>query len=105
MSLKDEVVAIERQLWTGGAGACLENLDAECPTAFTEMSGAMSREEVAGSADSAPRWRDVEIDVQGVLQPNDDLALLTYRASAARGEGERFRALISSAYVRREAIA
>lgn len=41
------------------------------------------------------------MELDGVLQPADDIAILTYRARADRGEDERYRALVSSGYVRR----
>lgn len=37
--LKDELLGIERELWTGGADAYLENLDDDCLVVFTEMVG------------------------------------------------------------------
>ena len=45
--------------------------------------------------------RDLRIEVAGLLAPTADVAILTYRASATRGEGPRYRALVSSGYVRR----
>jgi hypothetical protein len=101
MAVQDDLLAIERQLWTGGADAYLDNLDADCLIAFTQMAGVMTREQVAGTVKDGPRWRDVQMDFEGLVQPTDDIALLTYRVRARRGEEERYRALLSSGYVRR----
>lgn len=98
---QEELLTIERSLWTDGPEAYRRHLDDQCLVAFTEMAGARSREEVAGMVGDAPRWRDVEIEVEGVARPTDDITILTYRASAARGADERYRALVSSGYVRR----
>jgi hypothetical protein len=102
MSLKDDLLSIEHELWTGDAEAYRQNLDRDCLIAFTEMAGVSKRDEVAGTVEGTPRWRDIDIEVEGVLQPTDDVALLTYRARAVRGENERYGALISSGYVRRD---
>jgi hypothetical protein len=102
MSVQEELLSIERQLWSGGAGAYHEHLDDHCLVAFTEMAGVMTREQVAGTVEGGPRWRDVEIDVEGVLEPTSDTAFLTYRARARRGESESYRAVVSSGYVRRD---
>jgi hypothetical protein len=56
---------------------------------------------VAKSVTDGERWRDVQMDVEGLLAPSDNIALLTYRASAVRGADEKYRALVSSGYVKR----
>lgn len=105
MGLKSDLLSIERELWTGGADAYHRNLDDDCLVAFTEMAGVWTREQVAGSVEEAERWRDLEMEVEGFLRPQPDLALLTYRARALRGEGddaERYHALVTSGYVDRD---
>ena len=49
---------------------------------------------MAASVDAGPRWRNVRMELDGVLQRADDVAILTYRARADRGEDERYRALL-----------
>lgn len=102
MGLRDELLSIEELLWTGGAAPYLEHVDDECLVAFTEMAGVSTREQIAGTVEDEERWRNLEVDVQGLVRPTDDVALLTYRADATRGE-ERYRALVSSGYIRRDA--
>lgn len=102
MTVEDELLRIERALWTGGAKPYRRHLGDECLVAFTEMAGVSSRERIAGSVEGGERWRDLEVDLRGLLRPTEDVAILTYEASARRGEDERYRALVSSAYARRD---
>ena len=102
MTLQDELLSIERELWRGTADTYRRHLDEECLVVFTEMAGVSTREQIAGSVEESERWRDLELDPQGILQPTPDVALVTYRASATRGDEERYHALVSSGYVRRD---
>ena len=101
MTLENELLSIERTLWSAEAEAYRRNLDDRCLVAFTGMAGVSSREEIAGSVEGSQRWKDLDLEVVGLLQPTPDVALLTYRAGAVRGE-ERYRALVSSGYARRD---
>jgi hypothetical protein len=101
MNVRDDLLAMERQLWSGGKAEYRRTLDESCLLAFTEMAGVSGRDEIAEQA-GASRWHDLEIRVEGFLQPTNDVVLLTYRARAARGDkGEPYEALVSSGYVRR----
>ncbi|MGE0397455.1 MAG: hypothetical protein AB7T06_12085 [Kofleriaceae bacterium] len=100
--MKDELLAIERALWSGGPEAYRRHVDDECLVAFTAMAGVKRRDEVAASVEGGPRWRDLEMELQGLLTPTETVAILTYRARAVRGNDERYSALVSSAYVRRQ---
>jgi hypothetical protein len=102
MTTSDELLAIERSLWIDGPDAYDRHLDAECLIAFTGMAGLFTRDEVAATVADSPRWRNLEIDVQALVEPTADVAILTYRAAAVRGEDESYRALVSSGYVRRD---
>lgn len=101
MTLENELLAIEQSLWTGGTETYRRHLDADCLVAFTEMAGVSSRDQIADTVSGTERWRELQTEVEGILSPTPEVALLTYRASAVRGEGERYRALVSSGYVRR----
>jgi hypothetical protein len=100
--MKDELLAIERELWSGGPEAYQRHVDHDCLVAFREMAGVLTRDAVADSVRTGPRWRDLEMDVQGLLNPTDDIAILTYRAKAVRGSSEQYSALVSSTYVKRQ---
>jgi hypothetical protein len=102
MALQDDVISIETRLWDGGPDAYREILDDDCLLAFTRMAGVSTRAEIVGTIEDELQWRDVELDVEGVLQPTSDVAILTYRATAARPGGEQYCALVSSGYVRRD---
>lgn len=101
-NLKDNLLSIEQMLWTGGPEAYRRHLDDKCLLAFAQMAGVSSREEVAGMVEDSERWRDLDMEVQGVLQPAPNMAILTYRARAVRGEDEPYQALVSNAYARRD---
>lgn len=102
MTTVEELLPIEKSLWTGGPDAYREHVDETCLLAFTEMARVSSRDEVVATVADEPRWQELEIDVQGLVQPTPDVAIFTYRASAVRGDDERYRALVGSGYVRRD---
>lgn len=56
---------------------------------------------VDGEADPISEARTAAFSKQGFRQLGDDVAILTYRASAKRANGEPYRALVSSAYTKR----
>ena len=99
MNVREDLLAIERKLWSGGKAEYQRTLDEKCLIAFTEMAGVSSRDEIADQA-GANRWQDLSIEVEGFLQPTDDVAILTYHASA-EAKGEPYEARVSSGYVRR----
>lgn len=101
MNLQDDLLTMERKLWSGGQAAYRGTLDDDCLIAFTEMAGVTSRDSIAKQAD-ANRWHGLDIEVEGFLQPTDDVALLTYHATALRDEDEPYEARVSSGYVRRD---
>jgi hypothetical protein len=100
MNLQDNLLAMERKLWSGGKAAYERTLDDDCLIAFTQMAGVSSRDSIAEQADEN-RWQGLDIEVEGFLQPTDDVALLTYHASAVRGDAEPYEARVSSGYVKR----
>jgi len=100
MELRDDLVAMEKKLWAGGQSEYRNTLDSDCLVAFTEMAGVSSRDEIASQA-KARRFSDVDIDVDGLLRPTDDVAILTYHVHALR-EKQPYEAVVSSGYVRRD---
>ncbi len=101
MTVQTDLVAIERRFWTGDSEFYRHNLDDQCLTAFTEMAGVASKDQIADSVASERRWQDLQIDVRGLVEPTDDVAILTYHAAATRQNGEPYSALVSSGYVKR----
>ena len=103
MNVQDHLLDLDRKLWSGGPDDYRDILDDDCLVAFGKTAGVADREAVAGTVSDSQRWRDVELDVEGLLQPTDAVAILTYRASATSPKNEPYRALVSSGYVKRGA--
>lgn len=96
----EALLEIERSLWTGGSETYRQNLDKTCLTVFPGMAGVQPREEIAAMAD-ARRWRDVSIEMKGMIEPEPGMAILCYESRAKRAGGEPYAALVSSGYVAR----
>lgn len=106
MALEDELFEIEQGFWLAGKDHFLAHLDDECLLAFPqmgEMHGVFPRAHVAATATPSNRWRDLRMTERSLLRPNEDVAILSYRADVTRADGEPYSALVSSAYVQREA--
>jgi hypothetical protein len=97
----DELLELERGFWTGDADFYKANADTECLVAFPGMAAAMGNADLAATVTDPKRWKSVEMDVKGMVQPGTDVAVLTYEAHAMRNDGEPYEALVSSGYVRR----
>ncbi|ALC11347.1 hypothetical protein LH20_05210 [Sphingopyxis sp. 113P3] len=103
MATEEDLYRIEAGFWLKGRKHFLENVYEKCLLAFpqmTEMHGVHSREEVASTATSSNRWRDLAMTDRALVE-NDDLAIISYRAEATRADDEPYTALVSSGYVRR----
>ena len=103
MALEQNLLDLERQFWNGDADFYRDHLDEECITAFGEEAAVQTREAIAEQVKGdAPQWRDLEIEERAFIQPSEDVAILTYRASGKRAAtGELYEALVSSGYVNR----
>jgi hypothetical protein len=101
MSIKDDLLELERGFWTGGADYYRQHLDDVCLTAFTEMAGAFKKEEIARMITDADRWRDLRLEPKGFLEPVPGIAILTYTVGAARKNGDPYAAAVTSGYVMR----
>jgi len=100
MSLESDLLRIEDHFWTGGPEAYRRYADERCLVAFSEMAGVTSRDDIAKSAEKG-RWRDVSLISKGMTQLSDTSAVVTYECNAKRKDGQPYRALVSSGYVRR----
>ncbi len=101
MALTDELLAIEKGFWTRGSDYFATHADGECLVAFPQMAGVMTNSDLAETARDPNRWRDLELELKGHVQPNESFAMLTYEAKAIRSNGDDYRALVSTAYIRR----
>ena len=105
MALEDDLFSIEKGFWLSGSGHFLEHLDMRCLLAFPqsgEMHGVFDREQVAATATIPNRWRDLTMSNRQLLSMGD-VAIISYKADVTRADGEPYAALVSSAYVRRDA--
>jgi hypothetical protein len=98
---KEELLEIERGFWTGDSAYYAANADKECLVAFKEMAGAMDNADLAKTATKPNRWRDLRIELKGIIEPGSDIIMLTYEAQATRANGQPYAALVSSGYVHR----
>lgn len=101
MTIADELLVIERKFWTEGADFYRQHADDACLVAFTSMTAVLNKDELAATVKEGPRWRALEMEMKGFVTPRPELAILSYRASAERADGERYAALVSSAYAKR----
>lgn len=103
MALEDELFDIEHGFWLGGKDHFAEHVDDQCLLAFPqmgEMHGVHSREEVAATATTSNRWRDLNVTDRHHLRVGEEVAIISYRADVTRADGHPYSALVSSAYVR-----
>lgn len=104
MTLGKLLFDIEEGFWLAGKAHFLDHVDDQCLLAFPqagEMHGVHSRAEVAATATTDNRWRDLIMKDRYLLDGSEDFAIISYRAEVTRADGEPYAALVSSAYVRR----
>ncbi len=103
MAVRDDLLKLERQFWTGDADFYREHLDDKCLVAFTDMAGVMGKEDIAQMVKKdPPRWSDLKFEDKGMVTPADGIAILSYQASGKRGTGAAYKAVVSSGYVKRD---
>ena len=98
---KNDLLELEKGFWTGDAAYYAANADTECLVAFPGMAQAMDNADLAKTATKPNRWRDLQIDLKGIIEPGSDIIMLTYEAHATRENGEPYAALVSTGYVHR----
>ncbi|MBN9221608.1 MAG: hypothetical protein J0I79_27005 [Mesorhizobium sp.] len=98
---KKELLELERGFWTGDEAYYAANVDAECLVAFPQMAQAINNADLAKTATKPNKWRDLQIDLKGIIEPGSDIIMLTYEARAIRENGEHYTALVSTGYVHR----
>jgi hypothetical protein len=102
MSAKhDELLALERGFWTGDSVFFRKHTDDDCLIAFPRMAGVMSNTDLAETAKNPNRWKDLEIELKGIVEPANGVVLLSYQASVLREDGEPYKSLVSTGYVKR----
>lgn len=71
------------------------------------LAGVMGNKHLAGTVKNANRWKALELELKGTVQPSAGIVILTYETNATRANGESHDALVRTGYVRRatEAVA
>ncbi|MDQ8755403.1 nuclear transport factor 2 family protein [Sphingosinicella sp. LHD-64] len=98
---RDDMFALERRFWLEGAAVYAALLDDRALMAFPQM-GVMAADAVRESLKDAPRWASVEFSDRHAGRPNDEVVVLGYRAAALRADGDPYRCVCTSCYVRDE---
>ncbi len=101
-ALEEDLLSLEKKFWSGDEKFYRAHADSSCLVAFTEMAGLMSNPDLAATAKDGNRWRKLDMDMKGLVRPSDDVAILTYEATAERAEGQAHHALVSTGYVKRD---
>ncbi|MDO5632685.1 MAG: nuclear transport factor 2 family protein [Paracoccus sp. (in: a-proteobacteria)] len=96
MSLRD-LWAVEQAFWTDDAEQALAHVDAAAVMIFADA-GILDRPAIAKGLRDAPRWQSVSMTNQTTVEAGNTV-VLAYRADARR-EGQSYRALCSSIWVR-----
>jgi ketosteroid isomerase-like protein len=105
MNLLDTLVAVERTLWKNDIAAYERTLTDDATLVFVEtgpISKATAIDEIRKENERGRRWGDVRFDDTQVTPVSDDVAALTYKATAHwQNEDAGMTALCTSVYVRR----
>ena len=100
-TISEELLAIEKEFWTGGKAYYEEHIDKECLVAFPDMAGAMGNADIAATVKEGNRWQDLNLEAVDAVKPSQDVTIITYNVKARRANGEPYAALVSSGYVKR----
>ena len=100
MSLEQDLLALEKEFWTGGPEVCRQHADEKCLVVFSETAGVMSKADIAKTVEKG-RWSDVSPQPKGLAKLSDTSVVISYECTATRKDGEPYRALVSSGYVKR----
>jgi hypothetical protein len=92
--------ALERDLWLGGPDVYERALDPACLAALPGVGLLTAGAAILASVKEAPRWDEVDMDHRHLARPQDDLAVLAYRALARRRDAEPYDVWCTSAYRR-----
>ena len=99
MSLEENLLAIETELWTGGPEAYRKHTDDECLVVFAEMAAKMKRDDIAKTAEKG-RWKNVKMTEKGLSKLSDSSVVISYECTATGKDGQPHHAYVSSGYAR-----
>lgn len=98
--LGDRLFRMEEEFWKGDSAFYRRNLADEAVMIFPDPAGLMIKDEVCGTIDESPRWEEVLLEEHRVLELDDHVAVVIYKATAARDGELPYVARASSTYVR-----
>lgn len=101
--LTEELLSLERGFWGASTDPDYyeEHVAEEAVMVFPYGVGAMDKAQVLYTIRANEEgWDSYELDDVRVVPLSDDTAVITYRATAARGDSDPFEAFVSSTYVR-----
>lgn len=101
MDLERDLFKIEEKFWLGGEEEFRAHLAERCLLVFPqggEMHGIFAREEVAKTATTSNRWRDLHMTDRSILRVTETVVFISYRAKVKRADGAPYEALIGSTY-------
>lgn len=101
MTSTSDIWEIERALWLEGADAYQAHLAPNCLMAFGPM-GIIADGAIVETIRNAPRWSDVIMSSQTLVEPADGVAIIAYSAQGERDGETAYRALCTSTYVKAE---
>lgn len=93
---KETLLAIERGFWFEGAGYYERHISPEAVFMFPGVR--LDKEDGVAGADSAKRWRDLDIEDVRLLAIDDGVSLLMYHATSEREGQEPYAGNISTLY-------
>lgn len=100
-NLEQQLLALEEGFWGGDADYYRQNLTRDSLMTFAEPVGVLTTNETISSIASSQRWADFRFDEVRVIQPAENVAILSYRAVARReDDASDYSALASSVYIR-----
>jgi hypothetical protein len=93
-----ELTELERNFWVQGEPFFKERLAPDAVMVFPEPTAVLTGDDILDSLANLPRWSDVEIEVLAT-QDRNDMATISYRVHARRGDHPAYIALCASIYI------
>lgn len=96
-----EIIELEERFWEAAGNPEFYEEHFADDGAIALPIGVMDKTSVVDAMASAQPWTGYELTDPAFIDIADDVAAVTYTATAVRDEGEPYQAVISSVYVRR----
>jgi hypothetical protein len=101
MNSDADLLALEKDFWTGGARFYDEHLAHNATMVLPPPTGVLHRDRILSSIEQTPRWQSVRIHDPFIARPAENVAVVTYQAEALRRRKEApYNAAVTSVYTR-----